>query len=92
MRVPAAFEFEVRDFFTDFGRFQKPKALQNYRGNASNRLHFGPILVLGVGEYFVASLRIRVATLIDFRLLSIRVATLIDFDPFFDQGRYPNQF
>ena len=43
------------------------------------------------GEYFVASLRIRVATLIDFRLLSIRVATLIDFNPFFDQGRYPNQ-
>ena len=92
MRVPAAFEFEVRDIFTDFGRFQKPKALQNYRGNASNRLHFGPIWFRRVGEHFVASLRISVATLIDFRLLSIRVATLIDFDPFFDQGRYPNQF
>ena len=91
MRVPAAFEFEVRDFFTDFGRLQTPKALQNYRGND----RIGCILHLfgsAVGEYFVASLRIRVATLIDFRLLSIRVATLIDFDPFFDQGRYPNQF
>ena len=46
MRVPAAFEFEVRDIFTDFGRFQKPKALQNYRGNVANRLHFGAIWVL----------------------------------------------
>ena len=46
LKVPAAFEFEVRAFFTDFGRSQTPKALQNYRGNVANRLHFGAIWVL----------------------------------------------
>ena len=41
------------------------------------------------GEYFVASLHVRVTTLIAFRPPCIRVATLIDLDALFGLGSLP---
>ncbi len=66
-------------------RFEKTTGLKFLEENLQNLANICNFWINRVGEYFVAPLRIRVATLIQEREevpLWIRVATLFNFDPF----------